>query len=67
MELLCAKHLILRDYSVDIEHQLGKTLVCDLFGVRGEGRSIVEIKTGHTSPEHALDPNTYNGTRVARK
>ncbi|MGQ9718954.1 MAG: hypothetical protein ACUVWK_03830 [Nitrososphaerales archaeon] len=67
MELLCAKHLILRDYSVDVEHQLDETLVCDLFGVRGEGRLVVEIETGYTSPEHALDPNTYNRARVASK
>jgi len=67
MELLCAKHLILRGYSVDVEHQLNETLTCDLFGVRGEGKLIVEIETGFTPPEHALDPSTYNKARVASK
>ncbi|MGQ9468863.1 MAG: hypothetical protein ACUVTD_03430, partial [Nitrososphaerales archaeon] len=67
MELLCAKHLISRGYYVDVEHQLNETLVCDLFGIRGEGKLIVEIETGYTSPEHALDPSTYNKARVASK
>ncbi|MEM2872566.1 MAG: hypothetical protein QXD82_00155 [Nitrososphaerales archaeon] len=67
MELLCSKHLILRGYYVDVEHQLSDILVCDLFGVRGEGKLIIEIETGYTSPEHALDPSTYNRARLASK
>lgn len=67
MELLCAKHLILRGYYVDVEHQLNETLVCDLFGIRGEGKLIVEVETGYTSPEHALEPSTYNKARIASK
>jgi hypothetical protein len=67
MELLCAKYLILKGYNVDVEHQLNETLVCDLFGVRGEGKLIVEVETGYTSPEHALEPSTYNKARIASK
>ncbi len=67
MELLCAKHLILRGYYVDVEHKLNETLVCDLSGVRGEGKLIVEVETGYISPEHALEPSTYNKARIASK
>jgi hypothetical protein len=67
MELLCAKHLILKGYYVDVEHQLSDMLVCDLFGVRGEGKLIIEIETGYTPPDHALDPSTYNRARIASK
>ncbi|MEM3383410.1 MAG: hypothetical protein QXL52_02080 [Nitrososphaerales archaeon] len=67
MELLCAKHLILKGYYVEVEHQLSDTLVCDLFGVRGEGKLIIEIETGYTPPEHALDPLTYNRARIVSK
>jgi len=67
MEVICAKHLILKGYEVDVEHSVSGTLVCDLFGVKGEGRAMVEIETGFVPPEHALDPTSYYSARVASK
>jgi len=67
MELVCAKHLLLKGYEVDIEHQLGEVLTCDLYGVKGHGTLIVEIETGFVPPEHAIDPATYSSARIASK
>jgi len=67
MELVCAKELILRGYEVDVEHQVGELLVCDVFGAKGDGSIIVEIETGFVPPEHALDPGTYYRARTASK
>ncbi len=67
MEIICAKDLILKEYDVDVEHSLDETLVCDVFGVKGDGRAVVEIETGFVPPEHALDPTTYYSARVASK
>jgi hypothetical protein len=67
MELVCAKHLILKQYDVDIEHQLGATLTCDLYATKGYGRLIVEVETGFIPPEHALDPSAYLLARIASK
>ena len=66
MELICAKHLILRGYEVDIERLLNG-LSCDLYGLKGLGNLIVEIETGFIPPEHALDPLTYCRARIASK
>jgi hypothetical protein len=67
MEVICAKHLILKGYEVDVEHPVNGALVCDLFGVKGDGRAVVEIETGFIPPEHALDPTSYYSARVASK
>jgi hypothetical protein len=67
MELVCAKHLISKEYNVDVEHQLNGGLTCDLFAVKGYGTLIVEIETGFIPPEHALDPSAYNSARIASK
>jgi len=67
MEVICAKDLILKGYDVDVEHPLDASLVCDLFGVKGDGRAVVEIETGFVPPEHALDPTSYYSARVASK
>ncbi len=66
MEFLCAKELIARGYDVDVEHLLD-ALTCDVFGVKDGGNAIVEIETGFTFPDHALDPLTYTMARVASK
>lgn len=66
MEMVCAKHLILKGYDVDIERPLNG-LVCDLFGVKGFGSHIVEIETGFIPPSHALDPANYRKSRIASK
>jgi len=67
MELICAKYLIKRGYSIDAERTLDEALVCDLYCVKGDGVLIVEVETGFTPPEHALDPHSYNRARIASK
>ena len=67
MELLCASYLVLRGYSVDVERSLTDVLVCDVYGVKGDGVVIVEVETGFTPPEHALDPLTYLQARIVSK
>lgn len=66
MELVCAKHLILRGYEIDIERPVNG-LICDLYGVKGLGSCIVEIETGFIPPSHALDPANYRKSRIASK
>ncbi|MEM3626862.1 MAG: hypothetical protein QXZ25_02430 [Candidatus Bathyarchaeia archaeon] len=67
MELVCAKHLILKGYDVLLEHPLSRELTCDVYAVKGYGNLIVEIETGFIPPEHALDPLTYTSARIASK
>ncbi|MEM2608529.1 MAG: hypothetical protein QXT87_04745 [Thermoproteota archaeon] len=67
MELVCAKHLMLKGYEVDVEHDLGGGLVCDLYAVRGDGTLAVEVETGFVPPDNALDPEQYCRARVASK
>jgi len=66
MELVCAKHLILKGYEMDIERSVDG-LVCDLYGVKGLGSHIVEVETGFIPPSHALDPANYRKSRIASK
>jgi hypothetical protein len=66
MEMVCAKHLILKGYEMDIERPVDG-LVCDLYGVKGFGSHIVEIETGFIPPSHALDPANYRKSRIASK
>lgn len=67
MELACAKHLVERDYEVQIESQLNELLTCDLFATKGLGNLIVEVETGFIPPENALAPLTYTSARLASK
>ncbi|MEM1553610.1 MAG: hypothetical protein QXJ72_01810 [Thermoproteota archaeon] len=67
MELVCAKHLMLKGYDVDVEHDLGGGLVCDIYAVRGDGTLAVEVETGFVPPDNALDPEQYCRARVASK
>ncbi|MEM2246994.1 MAG: hypothetical protein QXS51_03940 [Thermoproteota archaeon] len=67
MELVCAKHLMLKGYDVDVEHDLGGGLVCDVYAVRGDGTLAVEVETGFVPPDNALDPEQYCRARVASK
>jgi len=66
MELVCAKHLVLKGYEVDIERPVDG-LVCDLYGVKGFGSHIVEVETGFIPPRHALNPAKYRKSRIASK
>lgn len=67
MELVCAKYLILKDYDVEVEHNLDGILTCDLYSTKGYGNLIVEIETGYIPPEHAMAPLTYTSARLASK
>lgn len=67
MELVCAKHLVLKGYDVDLEHSVEGGLICDLYGAKGYGTLIVEVETGFVPPEHALDPVAYCKARIASK
>ncbi|MEM3737471.1 MAG: hypothetical protein QXJ75_05255 [Candidatus Bathyarchaeia archaeon] len=67
IELLCASYLIRNGYEVDVERRLTDILTCDVYGVKGDGNVIVEVETGFTPPEHALDPGTYNKVRIVSK
>ena len=67
MELVCAKHLILNGYEVQIEYALNEILTCDLFSIKGYGNLVVEIETGFIPPDQALFPLTYISARLASK
>ncbi len=67
MELVCAKHLIEKDYDVQLEYPLNELLTCDLYGIKGLGNLVVEIETGFIPPENALAPLTYTSARLASK
>jgi hypothetical protein len=67
LELICASELISHGYFVDVEKSVSKLLRCDLYGTKGDGNSIVEIETGFTPPEHALDTIDYYTARIVSK
>ncbi|MGB9729416.1 MAG: hypothetical protein ACP5GU_09290 [Thermoprotei archaeon] len=67
MEVLVARHLLEKGFIVDVEHNLGNNIVCDVYGERGSVVHIVEVETGFVPPENALDPVTYWNIRVAAK
>jgi hypothetical protein len=67
MEVLVAKDLILKGYEVDVEHFLAESVVCDVLGIKGGGRAIIEIETGFVPPDHALDPTAFCSARIASK
>ena len=67
LELICAANLILRGYDVEAEKEVSDILVCDLFGKKGGGTTIIEIETGFTPPEHALDTMDYFAARIMSK
>jgi hypothetical protein len=67
LELICAANLVAKGYTVDVEKQLTNSLVCDVYAKKDEHISIIEIETGFTPPEHALDTINYYVTRVVSK
>lgn len=67
LELICAANLIANGYSVEVEKQVSDILVCDLFAKKGGGDTIIEIETGFTPPDHALDTNDYLTARIMSK
>lgn len=67
LELICAANLVSRGYSVDVEKQLTDSLVCDVYAKKDDHISIIEIETGFTPPEHALDTIDYYVSRIVSK
>ena len=67
LEIICASNLISQGYAVDIEKPLSDSLVCDVFATKGDGTFIMEIETGFTPPDHALDTIDYYVARIASK
>jgi hypothetical protein len=67
LELICAANLIARGYTVDVEKKLSGILVCDIFAQKGDGSTIIEIETGFTPPDHALDTIDYYAARIMSK
>ena len=67
LEIICASNLISNGYTVDIEKQLSNILVCDVFATKGDGTFILEIETGFTPPDHALDTIDYYVARISSK
>ena len=67
LEIICASNLISQGYSVDVEKSLSDSLVCDVFATKGDGTFIIEIETGFTPPDHALDTIDYYVARIASK
>ncbi len=67
LELVCASTLISRGYAVEVEKTVSEILVCDIFAKKGGGDTIVEIETGFTPPEHAMDTVDYYAARVMSK
>ena len=67
LEIICASNLISHGYTVDIEKHLSNILVCDVFATKGDGTFILEIETGFTPPDHALDTIDYYVARISSK
>ncbi len=67
LEIICASNLISQGYVVDVEQHLSDVLVCDVFATKGDGTFIMEIETGFTPPDHALDTIDYYVARIASK
>ena len=67
LELICAANLIVNGYSVEVEKEVSDILVCDLYAKKGDGDTILEIETGFTPPDHALDTIDYSTARIMSK
>ena len=67
LELICASNLISRGYTVDVEKDVSDILVCDIYAKKGGGNTIIEIETGFTPPEHAMDTVDYYAARIMSK
>jgi len=67
LELICASTLISRGYAVEVEKDVSEILVCDIYAKKGGGNTIIEIETGFTPPEHAMDTMDYFSARIMSK
>ena len=67
LELICASNLISHGYAVDVEKNVSDILICDIYAKKGGGNTIIEIETGFTPPEHAMDTVDYYAARIMSK
>lgn len=67
LELICASNLVAKGFTVDVEKPLTNSLVCDLYAKKNNKTTIIEIETGFTPPEHALDTIDYYKSRIISK
>ena len=67
LELICATNLISRGYKAEVEKDVSDILVCDIYAKKGGGNTIIEIETGFTPPEHAMDTVDYFVARIISK
>jgi len=67
LELICASNLISHGYAVEVEKNVSDILVCDIYAKKGGGNTIIEIETGFTPPEHAMDTVDYYAARIMSK
>ena len=67
LELICASNLISNGYAVEVEKDVSDILVCDIYAKKGGGNTIIEIETGFTPPEHAMDTVDYCAARIISK
>ena len=67
LEIICASSLIARGYSIEVEKSVSDILVCDIYAKKGGGYTIIEIETGFTPPEHAMDTLDYFTARLVSK
>lgn len=67
LELICASNLISIGYAVEVEKEVSDILVCDIYAKKGGGNTIIEIETGFTPPEHAMDTVDYYAARIMSK
>jgi hypothetical protein len=67
LEMICASTLISRGFTVEVEKDISDILVCDIFAKKGGGNTIIEIETGFTPPEHAMDTIDYFSARIMSK
>ena len=67
LELICASNLISRGYAAEVEKSVSDILVCDIYAKKGDGNTIIEIETGFTPPEHAMDTVDYYAARIISK
>ena len=53
--------------SIDLEKDVADILVWDIFTKKCGGNNIIEINTGFTPPEHAMDTIDYFSARIMSK
>lgn len=67
MEIIIAAYLINHGYEVHVEEEVADFLIADIIAYRNGKKTIIEIETGFTSPENALDPQSYLTSRIISK